>query len=59
MAKRLKIQEILASGAEGRAEGPEHASRGTEVMAAKAPTESPAETCLIEEVINRDNLQTS
>jgi len=56
VAKRLKTQGILASDMEGRAEGPEPVRRGTEATAAKSHAESPLETRLIEEVIDRDNL---
>lgn len=56
MAKRLKIQEILALDPVGGAEGPEPVRQGTETKSAKSPTESSVETRLIEEVINRDNL---
>lgn len=56
MAKRQKNQVFLASEADGRGEAPDVASRGTEAMAAKPCTESPAEAQLIEEVVHRENL---
>lgn len=56
MAKRQKSQVFLASETEGRGEAPEAARRGTEAMAANPCPESPAETGLMEEVVQRENL---
>jgi len=56
MTKRQKNQVSLASDMDGRAEGLNATSRGTEAMTAGPSTESPAETQLIEEVVHRENL---
>lgn len=56
MVKRQKSQVFLASETERRGEAPEAVYRGTEAMAAKPCTESPAETRLMEEVVHRENL---
>jgi len=56
MVKRQKNQIFLASDMDGRGEAPDAVRRGTEAMAAKPPTESPAETQLVEEVVHRENL---
>jgi RNA-directed DNA polymerase len=56
MAKRQKIQVVLASDTEGRGEALDAARRGTEARTAKPDPESLAETWLMEEVVHRENL---
>ena len=56
--KRQHIQLELAFAAESRSETPRAADRGTETLAAKRTTESPAQTdTLMEEVLERENLK--
>ena len=56
MATRQKSQIKPASKTEGRGEALDADCRGTEAMAAKPSTESPAEAGIMEEVVGRENL---